>query len=61
MYAVFLLVGFDGYSQSDIRHQEMINIFNLYNKHNMSVEIMSLTPTTYPVLRGSVYAPTKKV
>jgi 4-hydroxy 2-oxovalerate aldolase len=51
------VVGFDGYDKNDLRQQEMINILNLYSKNKQSVEIVSLTPTTYPLVKGSVYAP----
>ncbi|MCG9723418.1 aldolase catalytic domain-containing protein [Shewanella sp. Isolate7] len=51
------VVGFDGYAQDDIRQQEMVDILNLYNAHEKSKEIKSLTPTSYPIAKGSVYAP----
>tara|TARA_B100001063_G_scaffold91837_1_gene85472 strand:- start:5062 stop:6717 length:1656 start_codon:yes stop_codon:yes gene_type:complete len=50
-------VGFDGYDKSDPRQQEMINILDLYNKNESSIEVVSLTPTTYPLAKGSIYAP----
>ena len=51
------VVGFDGYAESDVRQLEMIEILNLYSNSEASVEITALTPTTYPVRKGSVYAP----
>ncbi|EKO3492069.1 aldolase catalytic domain-containing protein [Vibrio fluvialis] len=54
------VVGFDGYEKDDVRQQEMINILNLYNAHEKSLEIRALTPTSYPVVKGSVYAPINK-
>ncbi|EKO3555746.1 aldolase catalytic domain-containing protein, partial [Vibrio fluvialis] len=33
------VVGFDGYEKDDVRQQEMINILNLYNAHEKSLEI----------------------
>lgn len=51
-------VGFDGYEPGDVRQQEMIEALNLYNKHQRSVDLTSLTPTTYPMQKASVYAPT---
>lgn len=51
------LAGFDGYSQDDIRHQEMVEIFNLYNSNDGRSKLISITPTTYPINKGSVYAP----
>lgn len=53
------VVGFDGYAQDDVRQQEMVDILNLYHAHGRSLEITSLTPTSYPVTKGSVYAPVK--
>ena len=50
-------VGFDGYDKNDQRQQEMIKVLDLYNKHESSIEVVSLTPTTYPLIKGSVYAP----
>jgi 4-hydroxy 2-oxovalerate aldolase len=50
-------VGFDGYDTNDLRQQEMVNILELYNKDKRSCDIVSLTPTTYPLTKGSVYAP----
>ncbi len=52
-------VGFDGYIQDDIRQQEMVDILNRYQSNPNAVEIVSLTPTTYPISKGSIYAPTK--
>jgi 4-hydroxy 2-oxovalerate aldolase len=51
------LVGFDGYTPDDARQQEMINTLNLYNNISGSKELLSLTPTSYPVTKGSIYAP----
>jgi len=53
------VVGFDGYPQDNVRQQEMVEIINLYSTHEKSVEIKSLTPTNYPIKKGSVYAPVK--
>lgn len=53
------VVGFDGYAQDDVRQQEMVDIFNLYHAHDKSQEITSLTPTSYPIAKGSIYAPVK--
>jgi 4-hydroxy 2-oxovalerate aldolase len=50
-------VGFDGYSRDDIRQQEMIDIIGAYNGYSHSKNITSLTPTSYPTLKGSVFAP----
>ena len=53
------VVGFDGYSHDDVRQQEMVDIISLYQSHEKSLEIVSLTPTTYPLCKSSVYAPIK--
>jgi len=50
-------VGFDGYELNDPRQQEMVNIFSLYSSLENSVEITSLTPTSYSISEGSLYAP----
>lgn len=50
-------IGLDGYDKNDPRQQEMIKILDLYTKHESNLEITSLTPTTYPLAKGSVYAP----
>lgn len=49
-------VGFDGYDKGDIRQQEMINLFNLYHQTDNLAPIESLTPTSYPIAKGSIYA-----
>jgi 4-hydroxy 2-oxovalerate aldolase len=50
-------VGLDGYDINDPRQQEMINILDLYAMHKASLELESLTPTSYPLVKGSIYAP----
>ncbi len=50
-------VGFEGYDINDPRQQEMVHLFNLYNTLNNRVEITSLTPTSYAISEGSIYAP----
>lgn len=41
------LVGFDGYNAKDIRYQEMEKILQRYQNLENSVDIVSLTPTSY--------------
>lgn len=53
------VVGFDGYPDDNVRQQEMVEIINLYNTHEKSIKITSLTPTNYSIIKGSVYAPIK--
>ncbi|GAC10547.1 aldolase catalytic domain-containing protein [Paraglaciecola chathamensis] len=48
-------VGLDGYGMGDIRQQEMVNIFTLYSQIKNACPIKSLTPTTYPIVRSSIY------
>jgi 4-hydroxy 2-oxovalerate aldolase len=50
-------IGLDGYDRSDVRQQEMVKILDLYNKNDNSCDVVSLTPTTYQLTKGSVYAP----
>ena len=49
------LVGFDGYDRDDIRHIRMNKLLDLYEKQS-SLSITALTPTTYRVKQGSIYA-----
>lgn len=50
------LVGFDGYDKGDVRQQEMLDIIEQYKNINDSIELISLTPTEYPITQGSIYA-----
>lgn len=50
------LVGLDGYEQWDIRQQEMVDIFTLYGNVKNARRVQSLTPTSYPISKGSIYA-----
>lgn len=50
------LVGFDGYDEGDIRQQEMIDLLSQVGEY-YNEDIRSLTPTTYPVKKSSIYAP----
>lgn len=49
-------IGVDGYELQDIRHQEMTEIFVAYNSYKNSIPITALTPTVYPIIKGSIYA-----
>lgn len=51
-----MLAGLDGYSANDKRQQEMINLFQLVQEKYPTIDIYSITPTTYPIKNGSVYA-----
>lgn len=50
------LVGFDGYDPDDSRQHEMLKLLKLLEPHCEGVEITALTPTSYPVSQGSIYA-----
>lgn len=51
------LVGVDGYERGDIRQSEMIDLFARYKALAPETLIVALTPTSYPVSQGSIYAP----
>jgi 4-hydroxy 2-oxovalerate aldolase len=50
------VVGFDGYDKWDIRQQEMVDLLSLYSRTDDVASIQSLTPTSYPIQKGSIYA-----
>ncbi|MFA0083559.1 aldolase catalytic domain-containing protein [Vibrio breoganii] len=50
------LVGFDGYEKGDTRHQEMLEIIQQYHSIESAPKLVSLTPTSYPIQQGSIYA-----
>ncbi|WP_283709984.1 aldolase catalytic domain-containing protein [Pseudoalteromonas prydzensis] len=50
------LVGFDGYQNTDSRQQDMITLFSHYNNIDNAPELIAVTPSTYPVAKGSIYA-----
>jgi 4-hydroxy 2-oxovalerate aldolase len=49
-------IGFDGYDNNDPRQQEMNSIFMAYKSQNNSKTITALTPTSYSIGKGSIYA-----
>ena len=49
------LVGFDGYDRDDIRQIRMNELLDLFNEQS-SMSITALTPTTYHISQGSIYA-----
>ena len=51
------LVGFDGYQKGDSRQIEVLNLLEQYQESCSSVNLCSLTPTSYPLRMGSIYAP----
>lgn len=52
-------IGFDGYGNNDVRQQEMNDIFVGYKNYENSKPIIVLTPTSYSIDKGSIYAPVK--
>jgi len=54
-----LLVGIDGYRQSDKRQQEMIDLLDRYRQNESSVSMVAITPTTFPIVQGSIFEPFK--
>jgi 4-hydroxy 2-oxovalerate aldolase len=51
------LVGIDGYDAQDSRQLEMNKLIEVIKNSNQAVELKSLTPTTYALKKGSIYAP----
>ena len=51
------LIGFDGYTADDPRQEEMNNVFSIYEALEESVQIQSLTPTTYRINQSSIFSP----
>jgi 4-hydroxy 2-oxovalerate aldolase len=51
------LVGFDGYPIDDLKQNEMNTLIRLYNELKTSINIESLTETSYNVKKSSIYAP----
>jgi len=49
------LVGFDGYNRDDIRQARMYELLTLFREQS-SIPITALTPTTYQITQGSIYA-----
>ena len=54
-----LLAGVDGYSLTDKRQIEMVELFHKYTQLKPSIPISAITPTTVPVTQGSIFAPEK--
>ena len=50
------LVGFDGYEKGDIRQQEMLDLLGQYQALELPFETIALTPSSYPLTQGSIYA-----
>jgi 4-hydroxy 2-oxovalerate aldolase len=55
--ALITLVGSDGYKSTDTRQLEMLKLISTLRRSDEAVELKSLTPSSYPVAKGSIYAP----
>lgn len=53
--ARILMAGFDGYAAGDSRHEEVIEILEQYQSMVDATPIISVTPTTYPIVQRSIY------
>lgn len=51
------LIGFNGYESNDTRQLEMLDTLNLMQNFQITEDLVALTPTTYPIMQGSIYAP----
>jgi 4-hydroxy 2-oxovalerate aldolase len=52
-----LVVGLDGYERGDQRQPEMTNVILHFTNSYPDVKLLSLTPSSYPLDKGSIYAP----
>lgn len=52
-----LLAGADGYPAGDPRQEEMLHLLDEYLRTPSSIDLVALTPTTYPIAQSSLYAP----
>jgi len=52
-----LLAGFDGYRSGDPRQQEMVETLDCYARYPGAIDLISVTPTSYPLREGSIYSP----
>ena len=51
------LVGFNGYSSNDTRQLEMLETLSLMKGFTIANSLVALTPSNYPIIQGSIYAP----
>lgn len=51
------LAGFDGYAAGDPRQHEMNALLRLFSERTGATRLTAMTPTTYELPQGSVYAP----
>ena len=50
-----LMVGVDGYEESDKRQKEMVGILKRHYEYPGSIPMFALTPTTYPIGKRSIF------
>lgn len=50
------MVGFDGHGSNNSTNEEMLNLIKLFKNKNTKSNLISLTPTTYPISKSSIYA-----
>jgi len=50
------LVGFDGHETENSVQEEMLNLIKLFKSKIKKLNLTSLTPTTYPISKSSIYA-----
>ena len=51
------MVGIDGYEKGDLRQVEMIDLFSEIKKAYPNKLMIALTPSSYSIQQGSIYAP----
>lgn len=51
------VIGFDGYEANDPRQLEMNEIISYYENYSNCKSLTALTPTSYAIKKGSIYAP----
>lgn len=56
-YSKIYVAGFDGYESDDPRQKEMSELLHRVMTAYPDIQIISLTPTSYPITQKSVYAP----
>lgn len=52
-----LLAGFDGYAADDYRQHDMNHMLRCYQARPEALPVSAVTPTTYELEQGSIYAP----
>ena len=50
------LVGFDGHDMEHSTQEEMLNLIRIFKGKFSKLNLISLTPTIYPITKSSIYA-----